>query len=78
MTIIKNGREKKFYARCAECATEIEYEYSDVCTEKSAATGEMSRTIKCPICGKVLSVTLRSKEEIDNGIGGFLGLSQAN
>lgn len=66
MTIIKNGREKKYYASCAECASEIEYEYSDVCTEKSAIPGSpQTRTIKCPVCGTIIPVNLRTKEELD-------------
>ena len=61
--ILKNGEEKKYYARCGKCGTEIEYELSDVKRERSYAYNGEIKTVTCPVCGEVINVNLLSKEE---------------
>ena len=61
--ILKNGEDKKYYARCIKCGTEMEYELSDVKHEKSPAFSGEIKTISCPICGNIINVSLLSKEE---------------
>lgn len=72
--ILKNGEEKKYYARCGKCGTEIEYELSDVKRETSHAYNGEIKSVICPICGETISVSLLSKEEFyDRNRSGFLG-----
>ena len=63
--ILKNGDDKKYYAKCQKCATEMEYELSDVKRETSTAYRGEIKTIKCPVCGETIQVSLLTKEEVD-------------
>lgn len=74
--ILKNGEEKKYYARCENCGTEIEYELTDVKRETSRVLIGEIKSVICPVCGETISVNLLSKEEFyykNNGgyFGGF-------
>lgn len=73
--ILKNGEEKKYFARCNKCATEIEYELSDVKRETSQAYRGEIKTIICPVCGETIQVNLLTKEEFETprsyGINGY-------
>lgn len=65
--ILNNGMEKKYYAKCDKCATDMEYEHSDVKFETPTTGynyGEI-KSIKCPVCGKTIIVNLLTKEEYD-------------
>lgn len=63
MKIIKNGKEKVFFEKCTECATEFEYNYDDI---HKLSSGEMEcRVITCPVCGKEVYPTLLEKEDFD-------------
>ena len=58
--ILVNGKtDKKYFCKCIRCATEFEYEYSDIGCEK----GE--NYIFCPECQELNSATLLTKEEYD-------------
>lgn len=62
--ITQNGKEKIYYAKCSECATELEYTYEDVKYETSAAVKyAKGRFIICPVCGEPISVSLLTKKE---------------
>ncbi len=63
--VIKNGKEKTYYAKCSKCGTEMKYLYSDVNVEKpSHGIGLESRYIICPVCGDFISVNLMTEEEV--------------
>lgn len=72
ISIIKNGKDKKYFIKCYKCASELEYEHSDVVYEHSHRTGSDETTIVCPVCGTTLIVRMLTKEEIDKG-GSSLG-----
>ena len=64
ISIIQNGKEKTYYARCYECGTEMNYGYEDVKLETSVASrGISGRFVVCPVCGKPIAVNLLSEEE---------------
>lgn len=63
MKIIKNGKEKTFFCKCTECATEFEYDSNDIFNGKM---GELPyRMVTCHICHEDLCATLLTKEEFD-------------
>ncbi len=63
MKIIKNGKEKKFFAKCTECATEFEYNFNDIYTCKK---NELKyRVVKCPACGNEEYATLQTEKEFE-------------
>ena len=63
--VIKNGKEKTYYARCNKCGTEMNYRYNDVNVEKpNRGIGTESRYIICPVCGEFISVNLMTEEEV--------------
>ena len=58
--ILVNGKtDKKYFCKCISCATEFEYEYSDI------TVGEDTEEIRCPVCQKLNPVILLTKEEYD-------------
>lgn len=77
--IISDGRNKTFYTKCINCATEFEYQLSDVKTEKTEnAVFNEIKTVKCPVCGEAESAMLLTKEEYDKMFerytyGGYYG-----
>lgn len=63
MKIIKNGKEKTFFCKCTECATEFEYNSNDIFIRKD---DELKyKRVTCPICSTDLYVTFQTKEEFD-------------
>lgn len=65
ISIIKNGKEKTYYARCYECGTEVNYGYEDVKDDTSSATRRVDRRfIVCPVCGNGITVDLSTEEEM--------------
>lgn len=69
ISIIKNGKEKTYYARCYECGTEFNYGYDDVKLETSVATmGISGRFVICPVCGKAIGVSLCTEEEVKDNM----------
>lgn len=64
ISIIQNGKEKTYYARCNKCGSEMEYEHSDVKYETSSYNNATQRYIVCPVCGETILVNLMTKEEV--------------
>lgn len=65
ISIIKNGKEKTYYARCYECGTEVNYAFDDVKDDTSSATRRVDRRfIVCPVCGNGITVDLSTEEEM--------------
>lgn len=65
ISIIKNGKEKSYYARCQKCGTEMEYMHADVRYETSAAYNQTQKLITCPVCGETIMVNLMTKDEVE-------------
>lgn len=63
MEIIKNGKEKTFYARCGNCASELNYTLDEVKTEESVLRGK-TKYIVCPVCNSPFAVNLLTEEEV--------------
>lgn len=63
MKIIKNGKEKTFFCKCHECATEFEYNYNDIYIPEE--NGLKFKFVDCPVCGAKEYVTFQTKEEFD-------------
>ena len=64
--ILKDGtKDKKYFGKCGKCATEFEYEHSDVKYEKSPVSTAETRILTCPVCGETIFVNLLTKEEVD-------------
>lgn len=64
--IIKNGNEKIFITRCAECASDLTYELSDVQKRKNEDEFYAQYSypyIICPICNASTYVTLVTEED---------------
>ena len=69
ISIIRNGKEKTYYGRCHECGTEFNYGYDDVKVETSVASmGISGRFVVCPVCGKAITVSLLTEEEVRDKI----------
>lgn len=65
MEIIKNGKEKTFYARCGNCATELNYTLDEVKTEKSGSVlRDTIQYIMCPVCDEHIIVNLLTEDEV--------------
>ncbi len=63
MEIIKNGKEKTFYARCGNCATELNYKLEDVNSEESLVLKTETKYVYCPECHAPIIVHLLTEEE---------------
>ena len=63
ISIVKNGKDKKYFAKCHKCASELEYEHSDVTFERSRQSNDDIKTIVCPECGSTLIISMLTKEE---------------
>ena len=63
--VLKSGMDKKYFAKCGKCATEFEYEHSDVKYEKNIGYNSEVKTITCPVCGQKSTVELLTKDEYD-------------
>lgn len=63
MKVIKYGRKRR--ETCKNCGAVLEYEKEDV---KTVQTGmnEFDQQIKCPICGRTISVGYRMMEGREN------------
>lgn len=64
--IIKNGNEKIFITRCAECASDLTYELSDVQRKKDTDEFYAQYSypyIICPVCNASTYVTLVTEED---------------
>lgn len=61
--IISNGKTKTFYTKCANCATEFEYQLSDVKEEAEEIPFLTGKSVKCPVCESEEIATLLTKEE---------------
>lgn len=64
--IIRNGNDKIFIARCAECASDLTYELSDV--RKTKDTDDFYAHysypyITCPVCCASVYVNLVTEED---------------
>lgn len=77
--IISDGRNKTFYTKCMNCATDFEYQLSDVETVAAGHSHVIgNRAVKCPSCGEFVDATLMTKEECDKILnhypyGGYYG-----
>ena len=64
--IILDGKDKIFYTKCPCCATEFEYQLSDV---EDVPAGQYyvigTKAVKCPSCQEFVGATLMTKEECD-------------
>lgn len=76
--IISDGKDKTFYAKCYECATDFEYQLSDVeiikeCDDIKAGLAHLisEKAVKCPSCGEYVDATLMTKEEQDKYFGNY-------
>lgn len=78
--IISDGKNKTFYTKCMNCATDFEYQLLDV---ETVAAGHLhvigNRAVKCPSCGEFVDATLMTKEECDSifkryPYGGYCGV----
>lgn len=66
IAIIKNGNEKIFITRCAECASDLAYRLSDVQKRKDEDefyTQYSYPYIICPVCNANTYVTLTTEED---------------
>lgn len=63
MKVVKNGKEKTFYAQCNKCASELEYTFEDVQFTKHDTIYELEKKIVCPICGEEVYVSMLTKGE---------------
>ena len=75
--IIKDGREKEFYTRCPECATEFVYALSDVYKnpkkEEIKQGGYIFRYadameypyVYCPVCNQRVMADKLTREEFE-------------
>lgn len=61
--VISNGKTKNFYTKCSNCATEFEYQLSDVKEENEEIPFLSGKSIKCPVCESEEIATLLTKEE---------------
>lgn len=64
--IIKSGKEKIFITRCAECASDLIYELSDVQKRKNEDEFYAQYSypyIICPVCNASTFVTLATEED---------------
>ena len=72
MKVLKNGKDKAFYAHCLGCGSDLEYTNDDVTKEKGEFT---TQYIVCPVCGEKLNANMETKEELDDwklrAIGAF-------
>lgn len=72
MKVLKNGKEKSFYAHCLGCGSDLEYMNDDV---KKEAGDFTIQYITCPVCGTKLNANMETKEELDEwklrAIGAF-------
>lgn len=77
--IILDGKDKVFYTKCLNCATEFTYQLEDVQTEETEYSISMKvKTVICPSCGEKESAMLLTKEEYDKifrnyPYGGYYG-----
>lgn len=70
--IISDGNNKTFYTKCYECATDFEYQLSDVETVDSEQTHTIgTKAVKCPSCGEYVDATLMTEEEQDKYFNGY-------
>lgn len=66
ISVVKNGKEKTYYARCNKCGSEMEYMHSDVKYETSRAYANATqRYIVCPVCGESIAVNLLTRDEVE-------------
>lgn len=66
ISVVKNGKEKTYFTRCIKCASELEYEFSDV--EFIPPTDNFcfeTKNIVCPVCGEKNCVGLLTKDEFE-------------
>lgn len=63
--ITSNGKTKTFYTKCSNCATEFEYQLSDVKEETEEIPFLTGKSVKCPVCESEEIATLLTKEEYD-------------
>lgn len=63
--IIKNGNDKIFIARCAECGSDLTYELSDVQRKKDEDDfyAPLYSYITCPVCYASIYVNLTTEED---------------
>lgn len=62
--IISNGKNKTFYAKCFNCATDFEYQLSDTTTkELTDHLAKEMKVIECPVCNEANIAMLLTKEE---------------
>lgn len=66
VSIIKNGRDKVFYAKCPKCTTEFIYALSDVQFEKEAFNDREISIINCPECGTKGIARMLTQEEYED------------
>lgn len=63
METVKSGKEKVFYARCGNCASDLHYGLEDVKTEEYLFWKSEIKYIKCPVCNEPIPVDLLTEEE---------------
>lgn len=69
--VIKNGREKEFFARCFECATDFTYTLDDVKeTFEEGETPPINELLDypfvvCPVCGARRRADKLTREEAE-------------
>ena len=66
--IIKNGREKTFWARCMDCITDFNYTWEDVTEidipEMTLPYLKKQRFVTCPVCNSQVPVAMITDDEL--------------
>lgn len=60
--VLTNGMETKFYCKCLNCASKLNYMFADT-KQKAYAYNSKQKFIVCPICEAEIDVYLLTKEE---------------
>ena len=80
--IIKNGNDKIFITRCAECASDLTYTLSDIHKREDEKekfyTGYIYPYIICPVCNTRVSANLTTEEDNNKFKFSTLGLFGGN
>lgn len=82
MKVLKNGKEKAFFAHCCGCGSELEYQLEDVQIDVDG--NFKMRYVECPICKEKLVAQMLTAEETEQckltarHIAGFNGFGYNN
>lgn len=65
-SIVKNAKDKVFYAKCPKCSTEFIYSIDDVHFDRQAFAERSTPLVSCPECGDIGVAKLLTQDEYEN------------